>query len=103
MRRGAKPESWGEKCRRADIPEMEHGARSLRLAVPRHFEGGFCPRNPSAPSGRDPREIPHSADSVRNDGGLGDALVASASCKCFAKCRRADNSRKWKFMLGVTR
>ena len=83
MNVSARAESWDEKCRRADIPELEHGAlgaRRILLGVPRHFEGGFCPRNPFVASCGDQKGIhrtknvrwktvPHSADSVRNDGG----------------------------------
>jgi len=43
------------------LPRSKHRARTLRC----HSEGGFCPRNLSSMS--DQREIPHSADSVRND------------------------------------
>ena len=105
MNVSARAESWDEKCRRADIPELEHGALGARwipLTVPRHFEGGVCPRNPSVALRGNRRGIhrtknvrwktvPRFADSVRNDGGLVSALAAPATCKVFAKCRRADN------------
>jgi len=124
--RGGREERRGGNCRRADNSELEQGAlgaRRILLALPCHFEGGVCPRDPSFD--RDPREIhrakkarwktePHPGEAhgahksrfarlrrVRNDGGLVSALVATATCKAFAKCRRADISKKWKFVIEV--
>ena len=118
MRGGGREERRGENCRRADNPEKEHGAlgaRRILLAVPRHFEGGFCPGDPCVASCWDPRGIhrtknvrwktvPHPGEAhgahksrfarlrrVRSDGGLVSAFAATATCKAFAKCRRADN------------
>jgi hypothetical protein len=87
--------TFSRDSRRPSRSSLRNHVRSHLLAVPRHFEGGFCPRNPSAAFSGDGREIhrtknarwktaPHSADSVRNDGGLVGALVPGQNC------RRAD-------------
>jgi hypothetical protein len=85
---GGREERQGENCRRADIPE---------LALARLECGSLLPLL----RGMDSRP------SDRQGGGAAIAKAASRrtppTCKSSANCRRADNSKNWKFVLGVPR
>jgi len=71
------PTFFGDSRRPSQIA-LRNLVRSHLLAVSRHFEGGFCPRNPSVVISPNRRGIPHFADSVRNDGALVGAVVGGA-------------------------
>jgi hypothetical protein len=71
------PTFFGDSRRPSQIA-LRNLVRSHLLAVSRHFEGGFCPRNPAVVISSNRRGISHFADSVRNDGALVGAVVGEA-------------------------
>ncbi len=156
MRGGARAESWGEKCRRADIPELEHGWRGGGTSG----NGEICEREMDAgskivgaptililesarpaqvrqaafdrPEGR-PLQGPARLCQSKNVGAptilnrkgwtwsagacsrfygvntgtqmivweVGRASQKRRRAAALQNCRRADNSKNWKFVTGV--
>ncbi len=115
MRGGARAESWGEKCRRADIPELEHGWRGGGTSG----NGEICEREMDAgskivgaPTILNRKGWTWSAGACSRFYGVNSGTqmiaweVGRASQKrrraaALQNCRRADNSKNWKFVTGV--
>ncbi len=84
MRGEVRAESWGENCRRADIPELELARLECGSLFSLSFKGlpllrGMASRQNDRVGGR--VAIAKAAASRRTP----------RSCKSIAKCRRADN------------
>ncbi len=90
----ARRECRGEKCRRADIPEMERARLECGSLFTLSFKG--------LPLLREMASRPK--DRVRGRVAIAKAAASRRtppSCKLIAKCRRADISQKWKMAFGV--